>query len=68
MPPRMPPRKYERIGLAHLARIVGMLRLYSEAYATKLHVVKCFFYELWSNLTGGEVAIAVFGQISAART
>jgi MerR family transcriptional regulator, heat shock protein HspR len=61
-------RKYERVGLVRPSRTVGMLRLYSEEDITKLRVIKRLVDELRLNLAGVEMAIAVFDQISAARS
>jgi MerR family transcriptional regulator/heat shock protein HspR len=60
-------RKYERVGLVHPTRTVGMLRLYSEEDITKLRVIKRLVDELRLNLAGVEMAMAVFDRLAIAR-
>ena len=60
-------RKYERLGLVHPSRTVGMLRLYSEEDITKLRVIKRLVDELRLNLAGVEMAMAVFDRLAIAR-
>ena len=58
-------RKYERIGLVHPSRTIGMLRLYSEIDVAKLRIIKHLVEELRINLAGVGLVMDMMLRISA---
>ena len=56
-------RKYERVGLIHPARTVGVRRLYSEEDIARLRVIKHLVDDLGLNLAGVELILDILNRL-----
>ncbi|MBI2170806.1 MAG: helix-turn-helix transcriptional regulator [Chloroflexi bacterium] len=61
-------RKYERVGLVHPTRTMGMLRLYSEQDIARLRLIKHLVDDVGMNLAGVEFVLHMFNRMLEART
>ncbi|MBI4202262.1 MAG: MerR family transcriptional regulator [Chloroflexi bacterium] len=61
-------RKYERVGLVHPSRTMGMLRLYSEQDITRLRLIKHLVDDVGMNLAGVEFVLGMFNRLLEARS
>jgi MerR family transcriptional regulator/heat shock protein HspR len=52
-------RKYERVGLVKPARVIGSMRVYSQAEMNRLRMIKHLVDELGINLAGVQRLLAV---------
>lgn len=60
-------RKYERVGLVHPSRTIGMLRLYSQTDIAKLRMIKHLVENVGLNLAGVELVIALVERLLVLR-
>ncbi len=60
-------RKYERMGLVHPGRTVGMLRLYSESDLKKLRLIRYLENEMGMNLAGVRFILSLVDQLMQMR-
>ena len=56
-------RKYERLGLVHPGRTVGMLRLYSESDLKKLRLIRYLETDMGMNLAGVRFILSLLEQL-----
>jgi MerR family transcriptional regulator/heat shock protein HspR len=61
-------RKYERVGLVHPTRTMGMLRLYSQQDIARLRLIKHLVDDVGMNLAGVEFVLHMFNRMLEART
>lgn len=60
-------RKYERLGLVHPGRTVGMLRLYSESDLKKLRLIRYLETDMGMNLAGVRFILSLLDQLMKMR-
>ncbi len=60
-------RKYERLGLVHPGRTVGMLRLYSESDLKKLRLIRYLETDMGMNLAGVRFILNLLDQLMKMR-
>ena len=60
-------RKYERLGLVHPGRTVGMLRLYSESDLKKLRLIRYLETDMGMNLAGVRFILSLLDRLMKMR-